>query len=61
MAAKCRTLADATDDPRAIDALRKLAEEFDSAAEAAAADAALDHGSPDDPLHPKPTAPPTAE
>ena len=35
MAQKCRKLAASTDDPRAIDSLRKLAEEYEKAAEAA--------------------------
>ncbi|HYX47625.1 MAG TPA: hypothetical protein VE820_12490 [Sphingomicrobium sp.] len=36
MAAKCRRLAASTDDPRAIDSLRKLADQYEEAAEAAA-------------------------
>lgn len=36
MAAKCRRLAATTDDPRAIDTLQKLADEYDRAAKAAA-------------------------
>ncbi|HSR00655.1 MAG TPA: hypothetical protein VLM36_12175 [Sphingomicrobium sp.] len=36
MAAKCRRLAATTNDPRAIDTLQKLAEEYDKAAQAAA-------------------------
>ncbi len=36
MAAKCRRLAATTDDPRAIDTLQKLADEYDKAAQAAA-------------------------
>ena len=37
MAGKCRRLAGQTDDPRAIESLTKLAEEYDKAADAAAA------------------------
>ena len=40
MASKCRNLAASTDDPRAIESLRKLAEEYDKAVEAAAANGA---------------------
>ena len=35
MALKCWQLAGSTDDPRAIDTLRKLAEEYEQAAKAA--------------------------
>jgi hypothetical protein len=37
MAGKCRRLARQTDDPRAIESLTKLAEEYDKAADASAA------------------------
>lgn len=37
MALKCRKLAASTDDPRAIDSLKRLAEEYDKAAQSAAA------------------------
>jgi hypothetical protein len=36
MAGKCRHLAAATDDPRAVESLSKLAEEYERAAETAA-------------------------
>jgi uncharacterized protein YpiB (UPF0302 family) len=41
MAEKCRRLAAQTNDPRAIESLSKLVEEYEMAADAAAADGAL--------------------
>lgn len=41
MAEKCRRLAAQTDDPRAIESLKKLAAEYEKAAEAAAINGTL--------------------
>jgi hypothetical protein len=49
MAGKCRRLASTTDDPRAIESLSKLAEEYDKAAEAAAANIVLNSNANDRP------------
>ncbi len=50
MALKCRKLAASTDDPRAIDSLQRLAEEYERAAQSAAPGEALEPKGEDVPV-----------